>query len=66
MAAAGVAIFAGIRILALWISAYLLPRGRFYTHLHYFAVAPDRVLGQRQLPHYRGARLFLCAGRLAP
>ena len=34
-AAAGVAIFAGIRILALWICAYLLPRGRFYTHLHY-------------------------------
>jgi Mannosyltransferase (PIG-V) len=35
MAAAGVAIFAAIRILALWVSAYLLPRGRFYTHLHY-------------------------------
>ena len=35
VAAAGVAIFAGIRILALWVSAYLLPRGRFSTHLHY-------------------------------
>jgi hypothetical protein len=32
---AGVAIFAVIRVLALGVAAFLLPRGRFSSHLHY-------------------------------
>jgi hypothetical protein len=35
LAAAAVAVFAALRILAVALSAYLLPRGRFASHLHY-------------------------------
>jgi hypothetical protein len=34
-AAAGVAIFAGVRLLALGVTVFLLPRGRFDSRLHY-------------------------------
>ena len=64
LALAAILVFAAIRLLALGVSAFLLPRGKFQT-LHY-SLWHLVALGQRPLPDHRGPRLFLCAGRPAP